>query len=479
MNPILIAGVLAAWLVSACRSKDEETPAITETSVIPTPTGLIPISPEPLPPAEAPLQVDFGGDLEAVSLFHRLLEGNPPSEALELVMDQGCAYGRREQSGMRDRWIEPCELRRFLLESHQKYPELAQEAIGGPVPWSLDDGDSRTDFDNDIRGAIETAVAEIRNSETLKGKDPFEPKYQEVLAKGVFHFVNFPTKATLFDNDEATDTLQGPLEDLSNIGLEEFRDYLLEHGGLGLAEFPEDSSKSLSALEALKQREGDVYSMANVVYGALEAAGLPVDFYRLLNGGDAKLPKAISDPSGILERPPEGMGVSLPMMGTLLVFNPQNGQHHVSSSMTLILSSDRYLAQLLNDQADRLNWAGKPEQAVDVYRRSLNWVGGQAEAYNNLGVALHQSGKQREAEVSFRESLRLQPGSNLAYFNLAWLLEKKGRGEEAMALAEKGSAVLGAKKGYVALGLRVAQEALKRNPEDAKAIKLRSELLKP
>ncbi|HKX11596.1 MAG TPA: tetratricopeptide repeat protein [bacterium] len=479
MNPILIAAVLAAWLVSACRSKDEEAPTKTELSVIPSPTGPIPISPEPLAPAEAPIKVDFGGDLEAVSLYHRLLEGNPPSENLNLVMDQGCAYEPREQSGQRDRWIEPCELRRFLLESHQKHPELARETVGAPVPWSLDDGDNRTDFDDDIRGAIDSAVAQIRSSDSLKGKDPFELKYQEVLAKGVFHFAYFPTKATLFGEDEATDTLQGPLEDLTKIGLEGFRDYLLENGGLGLAEFPENSSKSLSALEALKQKEGDVYSMANVVYGVLEAAGLPVDFYRLLNGEDAKLPNAISDQSGILERPPEGMGVSLPLMGSLLVFNPQNGEHHVSPSMSLMLSSDRYLAQLLNDQADRLNWAGKPEQAVEAYRRSLNWVGGQSEAYNNLGVALHQSGKKQEAEVSFRESLRLNPGSNLAYFNLAWLLEKKGRGEEALALAEKGSAVLGAKKGYVALGLRVAQEALKRNPDDAKAIKLQSAMLKP
>src|ERR687891_517054 len=179
MNPILIAGILAAWLVSACRSKDEEAPAKAVLSVIPSPTGLIPISPEPLPPVEPPIKVDFGGDLQAVSLYQRLLEGKPPSEVLDLVIDRGCAYEPGDQTGQRDRWIEPCELRRFLLESHQKYPVLAQEAVGGPVPWSLDDGDPSTAFDDDIRGAIEAAVAEIRRSDNLKDKDLFELKYQE------------------------------------------------------------------------------------------------------------------------------------------------------------------------------------------------------------------------------------------------------------------------------------------------------------
>ncbi|HEX5035110.1 MAG TPA: hypothetical protein VFW62_11580 [bacterium] len=473
MNPILIAGLLAAWLVTGCRSEEEEAPIVPPAK--PKSKPELPISPEPLPPAEPPLRFNFGEDLQAASLFHRLLQSKPSSEELSLVMDRGCAVGTAEWRGQRDRWIEPCEVRRFLLESHHKYPELAREAIGAPVPWSLDDGDPSTEFDRTIRQSLAEAVAQLRNSSTLSGQDPFDLKYQEILAIGLFHFVRFPTKEALVG--EATDTLQASLQDLSDIGLPEFRDHLLEHGGLGLAEFPENSTERLDALEALRLKEGDAYTMANVVYGALEAAGLPVDFFRLRHGEEEAPLHALSDRSGVLERPHPGMGVSLPLLGCSLVFNPQEGTHHIFPSQTLAVSSDRYLALLLRDVADQLNWAGKGQAAAELYSRSLTWFGGQADVYNNWGVAQHQAGKLKEAEVALRESLRLDAGSNLAYFNLAWLLAKEDRHEEAVALAGKGMQQIGSRTGFAALGLGVAREAIKKNPGDLKAQRLQAAIL--
>ncbi|HKY62967.1 MAG TPA: tetratricopeptide repeat protein [bacterium] len=480
MNPILIAGLLAAWLATACRSADEEGPVVSPVKPKPdqkksTKADWLPISPEPLPPAEPPLRINFGDDLQAASLFHRLLEGKPSAEVLSLVMDQGCAVGSADRRGQRDRWIEPCEVRRFLLESHHKYPDLAREAIGAPVPWSLDDGDPATAFDETIRQSLAAAVAKIRNSPTLQGKDPFDLKYQEILAIGLFHFVQFPTEEALVG--EATDTLQASLQDLSDIGLPEFRDYLLEHGGLGLAEFPEVSTERLNALEALRLKEGDTYTMINVVYGALEAAGLPVDFFRLRHGKEEEPPNARSDRSGVLERPHPGMGVSLPLLGCSLVFSPQSGTHHLFPSQSLAISSDRYLAFLIRDVADQLNWAGKGQAAAELYARSLAWAGGQADVYNNWGVAQHQAGKLKEAEVAFRESLRLESGSNLAYFNLGWLLAKQGRHEESVALADQGMRQIGSKPGFAALGLGVAREAIKKDPNDIKAKRLQAAIL--
>ena len=67
---------------------------------------------------------------------------------------------------------------------------------------------------------------------------------------------------------------------------------------------------------------------------------------------------------------------------------------------------------------------GKPDEAVDCFRRAVELKPNYAEAYNNLGIALKDLGKPDEAVIFFRRAIELQPDYAEAHLNrsLSWLL---------------------------------------------------------
>ena len=82
-------------------------------------------------------------------------------------------------------------------------------------------------------------------------------------------------------------------------------------------------------------------------------------------------------------------------------------------------------------QATALHRAGRPEQAVPLYRRALERTPGFVGGWCNLGIALKQAGRMGEALAAYRRAIELDPGSADAQFNLALALNEIGQGAEA------------------------------------------------
>ena len=80
----------------------------------------------------------------------------------------------------------------------------------------------------------------------------------------------------------------------------------------------------------------------------------------------------------------------------------------------------------------RFAQTGKIEEAIAHYEQALRIKPDDAEAHNNLAVALLQTGRINEAIAQFEQALQLKPDYAEAHVNLAVALENTGRRREAV-----------------------------------------------
>ncbi|HEY6293214.1 MAG TPA: tetratricopeptide repeat protein [Terriglobia bacterium] len=78
-----------------------------------------------------------------------------------------------------------------------------------------------------------------------------------------------------------------------------------------------------------------------------------------------------------------------------------------------------------------LETMGKPQKAIDEYRRVLELRPGDAIARNSLGAALQSLGRTDEAIHEYRQALNARPGDLDAEYNLGSALLSQGKGEQA------------------------------------------------
>lgn len=105
----------------------------------------------------------------------------------------------------------------------------------------------------------------------------------------------------------------------------------------------------------------------------------------------------------------------------------------------LLAQQDRYeeesgvadKARDLFNKAQRLEQAGKPEEAVKTYQNAIRLEPTYAEAYQQMGLAYASLNQFPEAVKAFQEVIRLRPQSSLAQGNLGAAYMKMGRFQEA------------------------------------------------
>jgi len=81
--------------------------------------------------------------------------------------------------------------------------------------------------------------------------------------------------------------------------------------------------------------------------------------------------------------------------------------------------------------------AGDAMAALGYYKRALELDPENADACNNLGIALRTIGRFAEAEVALRQAIRMRPDSASAHLNLGVVLRSVGRVDEALAAFRK------------------------------------------
>ena len=65
------------------------------------------------------------------------------------------------------------------------------------------------------------------------------------------------------------------------------------------------------------------------------------------------------------------------------------------------------------------------EAAIDSYKQALKIKPDYAEAYNNMGAALHDKGNLEAAIDSYKQVLKIKPGYAEAYYNMGNVLQKR------------------------------------------------------
>ncbi|HTU26720.1 MAG TPA: tetratricopeptide repeat protein [Pirellulales bacterium] len=80
--------------------------------------------------------------------------------------------------------------------------------------------------------------------------------------------------------------------------------------------------------------------------------------------------------------------------------------------------------------ADALNRAGRRQEAIEHYRRAIEW-GFDPQAMNNMGLALAGEKRFLEATDQFRALLQFDPNSLSAHTNLGLVLAEQGKDDEA------------------------------------------------
>lgn len=85
--------------------------------------------------------------------------------------------------------------------------------------------------------------------------------------------------------------------------------------------------------------------------------------------------------------------------------------------------------------------AGRPEEAVQAYRRAIGEDGPTAEACFNLGNALYALGRRADAADAFAQATEVEPDHVEAWNNLGNVLSELARGEEAVRAYRRALAV--------------------------------------
>ena len=138
IDDLLIFGGVAAiaFLLSGCnQSEKSSTPADSGSGDAGiTPPSSSSSSSAFFPPPKAPFKILLNGSERALKAYEALKKAGVTDEDF----DTGCSLVKSPAPG---RIIGSCEVFQYALQHHQKFPLIAQEAAGGPLPWVLDAGD--------------------------------------------------------------------------------------------------------------------------------------------------------------------------------------------------------------------------------------------------------------------------------------------------------------------------------------------------
>ncbi len=114
-----------------------------------------------------------------------------------------------------------------------------------------------------------------------------------------------------------------------------------------------------------------------------------------------------------------------------LKYHSQGNTLEASKYYQFFLSKGFVNPTVLSNYAIILEQSGQTQNAIQLYRQSIEFFPSSTEAYSNLGKILKELGKLEEAEVYTRKAIKLNPNLAIAYSNLGGILNDLGKLEEA------------------------------------------------
>lgn len=440
MIPFLVYGAFAtaaALMASGCNQDPEKV----SPSAPPGPSAPRKAPPKPRPDAAAKPVPSSLPEVPVQKVFLPItetLKGHPLAwEAYQDLkekgvrpeqLDQGCQM-RKGILGKDDGKVEACEIYEFVLERYEAYPKIAQNIAGRPLPWVLDDGDAKTEFDAEICQKVDRAIRAIQDSPSLKDLDEKSPEYQEKLAFALFYFSGFPKKAPK-RGPEKTRWFELTRK-LRFLGLHDFQEYLFQNGGLGTHDFARGTGRlySRGALGALQDEKGADGAKSNVLYAVLARAGLK-PFLTKIPYRYAHTQKdftvSLGRGSKIYQSEYAGIGISLGE--TQQLFHPDEMiELSGLTQNTPVASLRHYLGNFLNDLGeDYFEYTQEKAKA-----RSLNDRGMELDPENGDTYVFEDLfHRGRDCEAIFLRGLEQDPQNWFLHINYAIYLEEEAKDYE-------------------------------------------------
>ncbi|MFH1357855.1 MAG: hypothetical protein ABII18_12075 [bacterium] len=171
--------------------------------------------------------------------------------------------------GQRDAIIQKAEVFEYALKHPSKYYSTIQNIFGHPIPWALDDKNPQTNFDYNVRYAVEGTISSIKEILKTKGLTEDSSEYKKLMAIGLFCRLITPAQSETL---EGTSNWQVILSFLEKHGFKELESYLSGVGGFAI-QGSKDSVSELTALDTLYHQKGECTELSYVLFTMLEMAG--------------------------------------------------------------------------------------------------------------------------------------------------------------------------------------------------------------
>lgn len=396
-----------------------------------------PQKPTPKPPPAKP-ELDPPEDPQAKGLLLKLRRDFGVKDA---EVNQGCHRVDFANPGPSDLIVEAggdlkaCEVYDFILDRYEKYPELAASLTGKPIPWTLDDLNPATSFDEKIRTQVKAAIAKLEQILLKQGMKPGSEEFQEKMAVGLFYFAYFPESPGQIQKQR--ESLTKTVQELREIGLQDFETYLFQKAGLGVSEFQGDAPHEATALESLSLKKGWCTERSKILFAVFRMANLPAFF---LYGRGWEMAKQLKQ-AGIELTPQQRatghhfIGVSLGKRNRFFDLSLFNSKAQYPKFYGESLS--HFLGADLNNRANSLIEAGKlgeaETQLLQAERLSPEYFG----TYANLTDIYYKQESYEKALATAKRSVQLEPNFAEGYFNLFAVQEQLNQDASALESLKK------------------------------------------
>jgi tetratricopeptide (TPR) repeat protein len=404
MLPVIGIAAAALFLANCFRrNEDESTPP--------------PVSDKPEP------VLGFDDKSEAFKIYQQLKKAGVKDPDL----DQGCHTidyiqpGPNETLvGKADRRISTCEVYEYALDNYEKYREIAEGITGKPIPWTLDDHNPNTHFDEQIRTKVRGAITQLNKILISQKLIPGTEAYKEKLAVALFYFTAFPDDPTKIQSYQARAELKKVSQELEQIGLKDFQEILFNKGGLGTLLMVEDSPFEADALEALQTKKGWCTERSKILYAVYKMAGLN-PFFVYTHGADliTNLPRIPRFPNTPRNEIDGHVYIGLPLGSKNRFFDLAVFRSNAKDSSYYPLRLAQYFSADLNNRGVGQLIHGKIEKAIQTFLKSIELDSNSPLTQGNLARArILQENFERALPALLKQMEHSRKDSPILLYNL-------------------------------------------------------------
>src|SRR3989339_221864 len=379
-----------------------------------------------MPKSKLPINFSDESNRYAYHLYRALLERGITDDEMDLGWTENKntethtndSYSMQGTNGL----LEANEIIEYALNNDQKYFTLLCDTFGEPPPWSLDDSNPTTIFDEKIRTKIQQAI-DILNTQIIEaGIVPGTEDYKERMLVGLFYLANVPDQLylrsfvnTLLLPDDMRRFLS--MQELVDQKLDSYKQYLLANGGFGISDG--DNTEEYSALDAIANNIGNCTEKSKILFAILRMAGLEPCF--------------VAIDAAYLQQDLGHSCVGVDINGSIRILDSSALNSNATYKEYDILTLRQYYSSDYVNRGYAWQAGGDVDRALDAYAIALMLDSKNEDAYFNSGNAWSDKGNFEKAIGAYSNAIEFDPQNHKLYANRGKAWFKTGHFDEAIS----------------------------------------------